>query len=314
MNRGVVFALLMAFVGSSTTAVAQEDESRTRARELAEKAQDQLLNGDPKEALDLAQQAEAAHHAPTILLLIARTQMALGQHVQAIKTYDRIVNEKLTADARSEFKIAQELALRERGELYARVGLVEIEVVSLPSDATMTVAGETVTGPGPHAVAPGTVTVTASAPGHEPFSTEVALAAGRRQRVRIDLVRRGSSVDSAFDDLARTPVPTIISFSAAAAFGIAGAIIGGLALSRTSELDERCVEQRCLRSDRDLAKEAATLADASTGTLIAAAVLATGGAFFLAVSQGGTRWGETNADAPVNVEAGLGFVRLTGVF
>ncbi len=314
MKHGLAFALLLACVGVGATGLAQEDEGRTRARELAERAQDQLLNGDPKEALELAQQAEAAHHAPTILLLIARTQMALGQNVEAIKTYDRIVAEQLAPDARSEFKIAQELAVRERAELYGRVGLVEIEVVSLPSGATMTVGGETVTGPGPHAVPPGTVTVTASAPEHEPFSKEVSLAPGERQRVRIALVRQTSDAESAFDDLARTPIPTILSFSAAGAFGIAGAITGGLALSKTSELDDRCVEKRCLRGDRHLAEDAATLADASTGTLITAAVLATGGAFFLVVSQGGSRWGETEGDASVSVQAGLGFVGVAGVF
>ncbi len=311
MRPAAALAFFVVLAFTSSPIAAQEDDGRARATDLAERAQDELLEGDAKEALELARQAEAAHHAPTILLLMARAQMALGLHVDAVKTYDRILSERLAADARPEFKIAQELAQRERNELYARVGLVEVDVKDAPKGVEIVVAGEKVQGVGPHAVAAGEVTVDVTAPGHQPFSGRVAVRVGERKRLDVELVEEaGSSVDSAFEEMARTPAPTILAFSIAGGLALAGAVSGGLAVARKDELDERCVNKRCAKADQALADEAGALADASTATLAAAGVLATAGAFVLAVSQGGTRWGEARVEARV----GPFFTGVTGEF
>jgi len=306
-------AALLIFGAAPGPALAQDDDSRARARELAEKAQDQLLAGDPQGALDLARQAEAAHHAPTILLLIARSERALGQHVAAIRTYDQIIGEKLAQDARPEFKTAQELAIRERNELYRRVGRVEIELVSPTAGVAVTVAGAPAVGVGPHAVEPSRETVVvAEAKGYERLETRLTLQPGEGKRLRLQLAPTATATTGSteFDALARTPVPTIVSFSLAGAFLIAGAATGGIALSKTSDLDARCVDKQCARADRDTADDVRTLADVSTAMFASAGVAACAGAFFLIVSQGGTRWNEARA-VPM---LGPGFVGLRGVY
>jgi hypothetical protein len=311
----IVVASLLGLALARAPAFAQDDDTRARARELAEKAQDQLLAGDPKGALDLARQAEAVHHAPTILLLIARSERALGQTVASIRTYDRIIGEQLAADARPEFKTAQELALRERNELYAKVGRVEIELVSPTSGVTVTVAGARVDGVGPHPVEPAReVVVVADAEGYEHLETRLTLNPGEGKRLRLQLAPVGASdtgtASAEFDALARTPVPTIVSFSLAGAFFIVGAATGGIALQKTSDLEERCIDKRCTRADRDTADDVRALADASTAMFAAGGVAACAGAFFLIVSQGGTRWNE----ARVTPLVGPGFLGLGGVY
>ncbi len=283
--------LVLGALSWAPVADAQEG-SRERARELAEKAQDRLLEGSAKEALDLALQAEAEHHAPTILLLVARAQIALGLNLDAVRTYDRIIAEPVPPGAPPEFRDAQVKAEAERSELYAKVGVIEIEWVGSAEDAKLRVGGVDVpAGSGSHAVAPNVpVTVEASAPARSSVSEELRVAAGERRRVRVELVRRTEA--SAFDDVARTPAPTIAFFSLAGALGLTGAITGGLALERGAELDAKCSEKRCIKADRGLAEEAGRLADASTGTLVAAGVAASAGVVFLLLSEGGARWSE----------------------
>lgn len=292
---------LAAFVllAKASTSHAQVD-GRDRARELAEKAQDRLLEGDAKGALDLALQAEAAHHAPTILLLVARAHTALGANVAAVKTYDRVIAEPILPNSPPEFAEAQVKASSERAELYRKVGLIEIDWIGDHTDALLTIGGERVEiARGPHAVEPGApIALTAELPGHESLSESISVAAGQRRVVRIELVPRSDG--GFFDDLARTPVPTIVSFSLAGALGVVGAVTGGLALERAGELDARCVQQRCTKIDRSIAEEAGRLADASTATLVAAAVVATFGGFFVIVSDGGARWNGARVVVPLN--------------
>jgi hypothetical protein len=87
-------------------------------------------------------------------------------------------------------------------------------------------------------------------------------------------------------------------------------VTGGIALEKTNDLDERCLEKRCARVDRGVADDVRALADASTAMFAAAGVAACAGAFFLIVSQGGARWNE----ARVTPLVGPGFIGLGGVY
>lgn len=265
------------------------EDDRARAKRLAEKGQDLFQAQDYEGALVLFQQAESAFHAPTLLLLIARTRVQLGEVVQAARVYDRIVAEQLPADAPEAWRAAQQLARTEVPDVRKRLAVIEIVVPRAAAGMVLSIGGERVTTGivGPHEIDPGKpIDLSLSAPGHAPARARVRVEAGRREEVALELSPSGSPVQS----VAASPAPTLVSLGIAALGLGVGVGAGIAALDRTAELDDRCVDKRCNQSDRDLQSAAGTLADVSTiGFVAAAAGLAVGATFFV-LSRGGKAW------------------------
>jgi hypothetical protein len=118
------------------------DEQRAVARTAAATGVDLLQQGRYAEALDRFQRAESLVHAPTHLLYIARTQVKLGQLVEASETYLKVTREVLAPDAPRAFVDAQASAAQEAKELDARIPTLLIRVEgSGASDATVTMDG-----------------------------------------------------------------------------------------------------------------------------------------------------------------------------
>ncbi len=77
-------------------------------------------------------------HAPTHLLLIARTQVKLGHLVEAQEAYIRVVREPLARDAPRAFFDAQASATQEQAALASRVPTLKVEVEgAAPKEVTL---------------------------------------------------------------------------------------------------------------------------------------------------------------------------------
>jgi len=167
------------------------DEQRAVARAAAAAGVDLLQQGRYAEALDRFQRAESLVHAPTHLLYIARTQVKLGQLVEASETYLKVTREVLPPDAPRAFVDAQASAAQESKELDARIPTLLIRVEGNgASDATVTMDGT----PLPAAmigiaapVNPGTHALRAVGKDGTSAESRVKLSSGSRETVVLQL-------------------------------------------------------------------------------------------------------------------------------
>jgi len=124
------------------SARAQTDDDRAAARAAATEGFKAFQEGRYKDSLDLCTRAEALMHAPTHLLLIARSQAKLGHLVEAQEAYFKIKRDSLAADAPHAFVEAQESANAEVAALTPRVPTLRVDVEGAdPRDVKLTVDG-----------------------------------------------------------------------------------------------------------------------------------------------------------------------------
>ena len=122
------FALSAALLLPGRAAHAQSDEDKAAARALATQGAEALKNGKFSEALDLVSRAEAIVHAPTHLLMIARSQVGVGKLVSANETYLRLMREELKDSAPAAFKNAQITAKEELAVIEPKIASLRIIV------------------------------------------------------------------------------------------------------------------------------------------------------------------------------------------
>jgi hypothetical protein len=123
-------------------ALAQTDEQRAAARTAATEAVHAFDEGRYADAADLCKRAESLMHAPTHLLLLARSQVKLGHLVAAQEAYFKIKGEELAADAPKAFGKAQQSAADELAALAPRVPKLKITVEGAnPKEVSLTIDG-----------------------------------------------------------------------------------------------------------------------------------------------------------------------------
>jgi hypothetical protein len=105
---------------------AQTDEEKAAARALATQGGEALAASKYADALELLSRAEQLLHAPTHLLMIARSQVGLGRLVAAKETYLRLMREELAPSAPGAFKRAQQEARNELSAIDPRIGQLRI--------------------------------------------------------------------------------------------------------------------------------------------------------------------------------------------
>jgi hypothetical protein len=197
---------------------------REAARFLSGKAYDEFEAKHYQRAIELFQQAEARFHAPPHLLYTARAQVKLGLYLEARATYERIIAERLAADAPAPFRDAQVSARFELGEVLATMPSLVVTLPAPPAGARVLVDGDPLASADlgrPRRMNPGTHTVIAEAPGMLRVVRSVVLATGRGQE-RVDLTLSPPKHPS------RLVVPAVIAFSVGAAMlavGISGAVL-----------------------------------------------------------------------------------------
>src|SRR5687768_11585976 len=127
------FALLCACAVAliAPRAAAQSSEAdKSAARELAKDAAEALDKGQFQVAAEKFNKADQLFHAPTLVLGLARAYTGLGKFVEAKEAYNRIIIEKLPANASEQFIQAVEDAKRETAALDGKIGWATINVTS----------------------------------------------------------------------------------------------------------------------------------------------------------------------------------------
>jgi hypothetical protein len=312
----LLVAASLILVTAATRAASAQEATRDAAREIAQEGLELYDGGKYKEALDRFVRADGLVHAPTMVLMAARSLARLGRLVEASERYAAASQMVLETGASQAFREAVTDAAREGDALLPRIPSVVL-TVDAPAGASslLTLDGVTVpaallgqkrpTDPGSHSLE--------------------ATSGGVRRTARVEL-KEGESRPIHFDLRA-----TVVATSPAAsplrttgwivgALGLAtgafGAVTGGLGLAKKDELESKygCSQQRCTNQDAAAdVNQLNALRLMSTGGIVAGAVLLAGGVTLVLVAPKPV---PPPAAARVQWSLGVGFgsVAMQGAF
>jgi hypothetical protein len=258
-----------------------------RARRMGEQGVALFEKGQHAEALVLFERAEALHHAPTLVLYIARSYDKMGRLLEALKYYRELLAEELDPDGPGQFEDARAAAHGEVDLLIPRIPTVTITTEGAPETSiTVKVNGKVV----PRLkwqrleIDPGEHTFEATAEGYQTATRNVVVPEGARNEVSLTLGALFIDTPSAPEDDSLPLGPAWIAMGTGAAALIVGAITGGLHLAKVDDLKARCsADSHCPAADAEEASSAQTLATISTATFIIGGVLAAAGATYAIV-------------------------------
>jgi hypothetical protein len=173
-------------------AMAQSDEQRAGARELATEGLAAFEAQNYQGAVELFRKAESLVHAPPHLLYLARAHSKLGQYVKAREAYLRVINEQLPSSAPPAFRTAQSDAAQELAQVEPKIGRLSVKVEGAEgvNDLVVTVDGvamATVLLGTAQPADPGEHTVEASATGYRAEPQKITLAEAERGSVTLKL-------------------------------------------------------------------------------------------------------------------------------
>lgn len=286
LRRSWLLVVLLTAVAFSAHAQPSEENIAT-ARGLGVEGQAALDAGDHAKAADRFRRAESLYHAPTLVLGLARAYVGLGKYVRARESYNKIIREKLPADAPAAFKQAQEDARKEIGSLEGKTSWVTITVAGA-EDPEVTIDGEPVPAAAlgvRRAVDPGDHEVMARAEGYLPATSDFSVDQGASTEVSLELQidpnagsGSGASPGAGQGDPGGTQ--RILGFVALGVGGaglLVGVITGALAMGQHSDLEEACPDSQCLPAEQDNLDSYRTMGTVSTIGFIAGGVLAATG-------------------------------------
>jgi hypothetical protein len=143
-RRFVLAAALLGVVISAPSAHAQTAEAKAGARAAATQGNEAFGKKQWAESLDLFTRAESLMHAPTHVLMIARSHAALGHLVRAHEAYTALSRETLAPNAPNAFKEAQAAGTKELQALEPRVPTLVLKLSdSAAKNVVVTMDGET---------------------------------------------------------------------------------------------------------------------------------------------------------------------------
>jgi hypothetical protein len=329
----LVIALLHFTAAGS--AHAQSEADRATARELARDGQAAFDRGDYASAADKFARADSLVHAPTLLLALARSQVKLGQFVQAYESYSRILREGVPDGSPAVFKKAYEDAKKEVEPVRARVGWVTIEIKG-PTNPRVSI-DDTPVPPAAigvrRAINPGGHVVKAEADGFAPAQQAISVAEGESASVSLTLEASADAPGAAAGGAAPAPSaagsPLIeqppdapqasdsgtrtLAFVALGVGG-AGLLVGGvtgvLAMGKRSDLDDACPQGRCPASQQDTLDSYRTLGTISTVGFVVGVVGAGAGVTLLLTAPKKSE----SAARSLGIQVGASSVALGGSF
>ena len=292
-----------ATIALASPASAQSDANRAAARRLGKEALTLYEQGDYDAALDRFERAHDLVGLTTTGLYTARTLEKLGRLVEASELYLEASRIELPSDAPEQHVTAKADARKAYDALQSRIPQLTIEVQNVPdgSEATVTLDGA----PVPTALIgvarpadPGDHVVEASVGGPK-RSQRIRLAEGAREQVTLDMagvaVAPGSAPvtpvpgdpavgdpppeDPAADEGGSSVMATVgwVAIGLGGAGLVAGAIAGGIAISKKSALDDNCPGGECAPEFHGDVDSFETTRLVSTIGLVAGGVLAAGG-------------------------------------
>jgi hypothetical protein len=323
--RAKLSALFIAAVIAATvTGAARADggpgDARTAARARGEQGLQLFEAKRWGDAYAAFREADALYHAPTLTLFMGHCERNQGRLVEAKALYGKLVSEPVPVAAPEQFRKAQAQARAELDALGTRIpklfavatgpagegALFEVDGVAV--DAGALAAGVEVN-PGRHAVA-------AKSSGASGRSS-VTVAEGEESRVQIALLAEepAAAKDGGGEARGRrgSILPGVVALGAGGVFTAIGAITGGLAAGKVSDIKSRCRTiggaEHCLVSDIPARDSAQTLITVSTVGLVAGGALLLAGTGLVILRPGGG-----SAPARLEVDAGLTAIHLRGSF
>jgi hypothetical protein len=293
----------------ATRAAEPTDADRATARGLAEEGKAALDRSDYRTAEERFARAEALIHAPTLLLELARAEAGLGKLVEAHENYQRILREGVKPGSPPPFARAQEDASKEVGDVARRLAWVTIDVTP-SADASIALDGSAIPQAAVGAkrpVNPGKHRVRAMAPGYMARDEIFSVTEGQRVALTLTLVRVSGALLPGTVEPSAAPRPSVGGgpieverdggkrggggTTAAAvtlvlgASGLAtGAVAGGLAMRKHSQLERACPAGACGPERQSDIDDFHTLTTVSTIGFVVGAVGVSAGVVLLLVA------------------------------
>jgi hypothetical protein len=274
MKRVLVFSIAMLV---ATVAHAQSNDEAIA--KLKEQGDAQMHDLHFREALEEYDAALKLGGGAAIQYNRARALQGLGEYPRALDALEEFVR-TASAELRARVPQLDELIADLRGHVASLV------IASNVDHATVRVGRDVVgTTPinVPVRVSVGHVVIEASAPGWRTTTRDITLASGETQ-VDLALEKEEAAASKPLDV---TPVaahasvmrPVSLALGVAGLGGLAlGAIFGGLAVAKRSDLDTLCPDKACDATGAGARSDAWTYATVSTIGLVSGAVLLAGGA------------------------------------
>jgi hypothetical protein len=240
------------------------------ARSLMDEGDAKLERGDARGALRSYRAAHTIMNVPTTGIEVARVEAKLGHLVEARKVALDVVRTPVKAQEPKPFREARSDAQLLADALETRIPRITIAIKGVPNTATIELKidgrilpSEDVREPVP--VDPGKHEVVLSVSGGEPESRTITVSENEKRTVTFG---DGSPSSDQDKPVQRTSPLVFVGFGLGGAGLIAGAITGGLSLSRAGEVEKICRDGTCpSQTDLDKAKplhdSAYTLANVS---------------------------------------------------
>lgn len=294
----VAFVISIAALAVAPSAFAEPTPDQIAgARAAATEGNKAFAEKRYKDSLDLFQRAESLLHAPTHVLMIARSNVELGHLVAAREAYRSITHETLAPTAPQGFRSAQDAANKELPILEPRVPSILVKLSDpAAKDVVVTMDGTAMPAalvglakpvdPGDHklsargeVVAADEQTVHVDEGGH----IEVVLALHPAPNLGGNGEDKGPKQGPIVVEPA-DPTLSIVGYTALGVGGaavIAGGVFLGLGFAKRGEADdayEACGAENCVRGSQGQKTTDALDADANTPLTAGTIALVAGGA------------------------------------
>jgi hypothetical protein len=240
-RRLVGVALVVAVCGlarpvSAESQPAEVGDTRADAQRTFTQAQQLYEAGRTEAALEAFRSSHAGYPSPNSRLYIARCLRDLGRNAEAYTEFKAVLMDAAEADDADRYAQTLEAASLERASLRPRLGMLRLTVPDDVPMAEVSVAGRVVSRAEwgqPIAVDPGTVSVSATAPGRRPFLRTYSIAAGERPAATVVLPPAGSASPAPAPAAPAQPAPPVAApwpTGRAVAIGSAGVAVVGFAV------------------------------------------------------------------------------------
>ncbi|MBI4699887.1 MAG: CDC27 family protein [Deltaproteobacteria bacterium] len=326
--RSLLLVASLLVLASAAPALAQPEAAPAETMQQYTSAQELYKQGRYAAALPLFREVLGSLGSPNARLYLARCLRELGRLPEA---YAEMATSAREASARAEqeprFAQTAQAASEELAVLEAQIGRVELVLPERPAGLVLEFGGKSVEADrlgAPLPVAPGAVSVRATAPGRAPFEKVLSVGPGELVRVTVSLAppappasrpvpprpRAAPPAPAPADEGGGRPGLRVAGY-VAAGVGVLGmgafAVAGLMANSRFAEIERECGGKQC--TDPAYATridEGETLdAIANAGLGVGLAGLAAGGTMILIGSLGGSADGARQAPAHGGLWLGL---------
>ena len=272
------------------------------------------------QAIEKLGQAEKLHHAPTTALRMAECEIEVGRIVAGTERLERLLREPQQAGTPAAFVAAYAKADRVLYAARPRIANLRISVKGPAAGVSaVTVDGDAVPNvllDGDRPTDPGTHTISVTGRGWLASTAKVSLKDGESKPLVVTLQpdpdapreESGSGNQAGAEPRRAGPNKLVWAAFGVGVVGLAvGAVGGGIVASKTSSLDEGCVDKACPASRQGDIDAASTWATVSTvGFVIGGAGIATGVVLLLLGRNAGPARGTRSAVTPTIGATGLG--------